>query len=281
MKIYSPEDNHSAVPSVENFRNFYLDSSVVSMESLGQYFQKVRDTFNTIGSAIASDKDKFIQDTLSTKNEVIYVSREVSYADFRHQSASRPEQFSELFIDYLEELTEISEAAYGSVGRSLKNLKMAVAGFINDYQEGQVSTLYGAAYFGQERRVIEDLKKRDQKFYRLPQNKTKTTAQSVIKSMTDFEKIYPLIDNVAGWLNETHSKELEKQVRDNVEMIDTLVEQNIRTGTLTKSEHIKKDLIDAIDQTARAVEFYAALYAEFFAICSSFKSLTETLIDTK
>jgi hypothetical protein len=278
MHVFSSRDTTPAHIAHEQFAGYYRNASVVSMESLGQYLQRVRDTFSSVKSAIVPEQDKFVAQTLSNKYETLHLAKQVKYTDFRADLVSRPETFSSLYVDYLEDLTEIAQATHASVLKSIDTLKIAVASFINDYQEGQVDSLYGARYFQVEKKVIEAQQDRNKKHYKAPQNKTKTEVQTVIKSMTDFEKIYALIDACAATLNQPNATHLEKSVRDVTDLIDALVEQNLRTGVLVKSQGAKKELVGAIDQTARAVEFYTALHAEFFGVCSGFKTLTDALI---
>lgn len=277
MPVFSRDDQISHSISREQFAQYYQDSSTVSMESIGKYFERTRDLFTNIGKMITSDQDKFVQEVLGSKNEISYLAKKVEYVDFRLDGVSRPEMFSSLYVDFLQELSEMANITHTSVLKSLDNLKLAVASFINEYQENQVDSLYGARYFDQEKKVIDAQRDRNKKHYKLPPNKTKTDVQSVIKSMTDFGKIYPLITTCSTVLNKPNADNMEKSVRDVVDLIDALVEQNLKTGVLVKSEGAKKELVSAIDQTARAVEFYTALYAEFFGACSSFKTLTDAL----
>lgn len=278
MHIYSPNDTAPNHIAHEQFSVYYRNASVVSMESLTQYLHRVRDTFTGVVGLVSFEQDKFVMETLSNKYEALHLAKQVKFADFRTDLVSRPETFSSLYVDYLEDLSEIAAITHTSVLKSIDTLKMAVASFINDHQEGQVDSLYGARYFQVEKKVIDAQRERNKKHFKAPQNKTKTTVQTVIKSMTDFEKIYPLIDGCAATLNHPNADSLEKSVRDVTDLIDALVEQNLKTGVLIKSQGAKKELVESIDQTARAVEFYTAMYAEFFGVCSSFKTLTDALV---
>lgn len=265
------------VVSAEQFANYYQGARVVSMESLGQYLQRTKDIFVGLKNFFSADQDKFVQETQASRNEVNYLAKQVSYGDFRLDSITRPEMMSSLYIDYLEDLAKIAERVHTSVGKSLDNLKIATASFINEYQEGQLDSLYGHRYFVQERKVIDDAKDINKKHYRLPANKVNCKVQDVIKSMTDFEKIFVQIDICASVLNSSNAERIASMTKSVTELIDALVDQNLKTGVLLRSEGAKKELLDAIDQTARAVEFYTALHAEFFALCSNYKRLTEAL----
>ena len=276
-RMYLPSDVIDRDMSLEAFAGYYQQASVVSLESVDRYLAKVKDTLHTAKKLFTSNEDQFVQETLNERFEIHVLSKKVPYQQFRVASVSRPEGFSGLYVNYLQELEEIAKKTLESVTSSLEHLKISVASFINNHHEGQIDTLYGLHYFVQERKVIDQLKKQNSKFFKAAQNKTKTTAQEVIRAMTDFEQIYPLIDGVALSLNQPNAKTIEKKVRDVTELIDALVDQNLKTGILVKSEGAKKELMTAIDQAARAVEFYTALHAEFFACCSAFKTLTEAL----
>lgn len=278
MRIFSPSDNISSTVSYEQFATYYRGASVVSMESIGQYLQRTRDLFESVKGLVTSDQDKFVQETLNNKHEVQLLSRQINYVDFRRDLVTRPEGMSSLFVDYLEDLCDIAQRTHESALKSLDTLKLSVASFINEHSDGQIDSLYGARYFEMEKKVIDAQRDANKKHFRAAANKTTAEVQDVIKGMTDFAKIYPLIDTCAAVLNKPNADTLEKLSRDATDLIDALVEQNLKTGVLVKSQGAKKELVDAIDQTARAVEFYTALYAEFFALCSSFKRLTEALI---
>lgn len=262
----------------EAFANYYANAQVVSMESVSQYLYRIRDIFHSATNFITSDQDKFVQETLSNKYETLHLAKKVSYADFRLTLVSRPEMFSSLYVDYLEDLSDIAQSTHESTLKSLDTLKLAVANFINEHQDGQLDTIYGARYFDQERKTIEKNKEVNKKHYKAHQNKTTTPVQTLIKSMTDFDKIYALIDTCAGTLNSLNSDHIGKQVRDVTELIDALVDHNLKTAVLANSQGAKKELVEAIDHTARSVEFFAALCAEFFGVCSSFKTLSDALV---
>lgn len=278
MRVFSSSDMTHSTISYEQFAAYYRGASVVSMESIGQYLQRTRDIFESIKGTVTSDQDKFVQETLNNKHEVLYLARNVNYNDFRRDLVTRPEGLSSLFVDYLEDLANIAHRTHESAMKSLDTLKLSVAAFINEHQEGQIDSLYGSRYFDAEKKVIDTQREINKKHFRASANKTTAEVQDIIKSMSDFSKIYPLIDTCAAALNKPNADALEKLSRDAIDLIDALVDQNLKTGVLVKSQGAKKELVEAIDQTARAVEFYTALYAEFFGLCSSFKKLTEALI---
>lgn len=279
MNIFSPSDAGTQLDiAFERFADYYNNASVVATESVSQYLHRARDIFATVAEAVAGDRDKFVAEVVSSKYEVTHLAKVVKYVDFRQDTVSRPEMFSSLYVDYLKDVGEIAQKTYDTTLNSIDNLKLAVATFINEHQDGVIDTLYGARYFEENKKTIEACKKTNASHFKAPQNKTKTTVQQVIKSMTDFEAIFPLVDNAAKSLNQSNIKHLEKQVRDLTDLIDALVEQNIKTGILVKSEGAKKELVAAIDQTAKAVEFYTAMYAEFFGVCSGIKNLNDALI---
>ena len=278
MRVFSSSDMTHSTISYEQFAAYYRGASVVSMESIGQYLQRTRDIFESIKGAVTSDQDKFVQETLNNKHEVLYLARNINYNDFRRDLVTRPEGLSSLFVDYLEDLANIAQRTHESAMKSLDTLKLSVAAFINEHQEGQIDSLYGSRYFDAEKKVIDTQRDINKKHFCASANKTTAEVQDIIKSMSDFSKIYLLIDTCAVTLNKPNADALEKLSRDAIDLIDALVDQNLKTGVLVKSQGAKKELVEAIDQTARAVEFYTALYAEFFGLCSSFKKLTEALI---
>ena len=278
MRIFSATDTTSAPIAYEDFAAYYRHAGVVSTESVSQYFSRIHDTFANIKGVFTSDQDSFVLKTLDNKYETLHLARQVKYVDFREDLVSRPETFSSLYVDYFQDLSTMASITRASVFKSIDTLKMAVASFINEHQEGQLDSLYGARYFQAEKKVIEAQRAANKQHFKAPQNKTKTPVHTVIKSMSDFEKIYPLIDTCAATLNQPNATHLETSVRDVTDLIDALVEQNLKTGVLVKSQGAKKELIEAIDQSAKAVEFYTALYAEFFGVCAGFKTLTDALI---
>ena len=62
------------------------------------------------------------------------------------------------------------------------------------------------------------------------------------------------------------------------DLIDLLIEQNNSSGILLKTEHIKKELVNALHVAAKEVEVAGYLYSNAIFFYSAFKNLSQVLI---
>lgn len=281
MKLYATDSNNIEVDySLEQFKNLYINSSVISTESISNFFYKIKDTFHNFTSKFSFDsEEKAVKDVISNKFEVIHIANKVKMNDFRHEVISKPEGFTGLYVEYLDDLLNVTKLTHESLTKSLDTLKMGVGNFINEYQEDKVDNFYGYHYFKEGSKVIDENNKLISSYFKKNTDKVKTTPNEVLRSLKDVELLFSKLDELSFILNKDSIASILKEVNNISELIDVLLEQNMKTNTLSKNDTTKKEMIEAIEQTARSVEFYTSLYAQLLFFCNAFKSLTDALIN--
>lgn len=277
MRIMANEPTTTPSFSMESFVEYHGNALVLSLESFDEFFAKTKDHLTSLGKVLTmSGEDKAVTEALSNRFETTTKANKVKLNDFRHAIISKPEGFKGFYIDYLRALIEVSEEVAESTHRSLSALKIGVAGFINEYSDGQADNFYGYHYFKKEKKIIEDAKKTIGGFFKAP-GKVKTNPDEVIKGMADIPLLYQTLEQLSTKLNKESVKKVDKETESVTVLIDVLIDQNLQSGILLKNSETKKEMVQAIEQTAQSVEFYCALYAHLLFFCTAFKSLTDAL----
>jgi len=278
MKLYHDTPNSPISFTLEQYHYLINSSSVISEESLSDYFYKLKDIFSTAFKALTvKDTDKLVRDVESNKFEVLHKVKGIKFIDAKAYMTSKPENFKGKYVDYSLDLINSSNIILADTESTLNNLKMAVASFINEYSEDKVFTLYGATYFSKSSKLIEEHRKDISKYFPYDNGSTKAYISDILKTFNDLDSIYKNIDVLGTTLNLTKINFIAKLTTDTSELIDSLIDQNTKTNVLARNSEVKKELINAIHTTAREVEFLSYLYANAIMFYGTFKSLTDDL----
>lgn len=280
MSLYSQSAYEPTALSQDEFIRRHKVSAVISTESVSTFLGQFKDVVSNLVSVVTlQSPDKVVADVISTKHQTLAKAKEVSFANFRHVVISKPESFSGTYVDYLEDLTKTAKAVAMTVSVSTDRLKMLLASFINEYTDEKAETVYGHQLFVKETRELGDLKKVMAGYFTASSNKSKTTPDEVLKSMTDFLKLYDQLTELSRTLTEDRLKQIDRESKNLVEMVDLLIEHNMKSNILNKNNTAKKELMECIHATAQQIEFYNALFAQLMFFCGSFKGLTVALND--
>lgn len=278
MKLFSGQDKFDSPFSMEEFRGHYQTASVVSAEALSDYLYKVKDAFSTTFDRLsAAVNDKVVIDTTSTKFETMHRLKRVKFIDLKDYLTSKPENFRGKYVDYTLDLINASKIMVENTESTLNNLKLAISSFVNEYSENKVSTLYGAVYFKEAEKLVEENRKEISQYFPDSNGSTKAYVRDVLKTNNDIESLYKNIEMLDTILNLSKVDYIAKLTNECVSLIDTLIDQNTKTDMLSKNDTIKKELISAVHISAREVEFLNYLYANAIIFYGVFKSLTEDL----
>ena len=278
MKLFSEQDKIALNFSMEEFRGHYQSAKVISAEALSDYFYKVKDVFSNVYNSLSTaTNDQVVVDTTSTKFETMHRVKRVKFIDIKDFITSKPENFRGKYVDYTLDLINASKVIVENTESTLNNLKLAVSSFVNEYSENKVSTLYGAVYFKEAEKLIEENKKDITKYFPESNSSTKAYIRDVLKTNNDVESLYKNIEMLDSILNLSKIEYISKLTNECVGLLDTLIDQNTKTDMLTKNDTIKKELISAIHISAREVEFLNYLYANAVVFYGCFKNLTQDL----
>lgn len=279
-KLFAGEAAPSVQFSTEDFRSYYNTASVISQEAITDFFFRLKDSFATLGSSVASlDNDKIVTDVLATRFETSHVAKRVRFVELREETVAKPEKFKGKYVDFTQDMIQASIILVENTQESLSNLKMAVASFINEYSEDKVATLYGISYFKDAEKVIEARRKEIAQYFPSSNTTVKAHVGDLLKSMTDIETLYSDIQTLDSVLNQSKIEHINKLSHEVSELIDVLIEHNAKTGILLKNDSMKKELINAVHIVAKEVEFVSYMYSNIIFFYSAFKTLSEKVIE--
>lgn len=264
--------------SVDQFKDMYVNSRVVSSESVSLFFAKVQDSFSDALATVTSTQTKYVQEALSQKRAAMLQAREVKFQFFRHEVLSKPESFDGHYTEYLKALIPCATAMSKETPHLIETLKMTVATFINEYSDEKVDQIYGHVVYQNATKALPGYKKEIGSYFKAPSGKFKTTAGDVMKSMQDIEVLFGQAEVLSLVFTEKAVDNLAREVQSVTDLIDSLVQVNITSGVLNRSGPAKQRLIDAIHITAEYVEYYHALLAQWVFYCKAFNELTTALV---
>lgn len=277
-KLFNQEDVTLPKTSMEEFVSFHKHSQTVATEAIKDFFSQTKDVFSNAIDRLDSSKEKAMIDASSSKYEVINISKRIETAHIAHELVTIPERFKGLYIPYLEDLIKVSEDVIPDTIKLLENIKLAVAGFVNEYSENEVLTVYGMAYAKtSEGKRIKHQKNLSKYF---PSSKTvaKTNVKDIIRNSTDIKTIFDKLPILSMAISEDRLEAIQKLTKDVSEMVDILIEQNTSSGIMTKNTGAKKDLVDLLHIGAKNVEFCGYLHANVLQLYSSIKALSDVYI---
>lgn len=279
MKLFDGGAIESPKLSQEQFKDYYRSASVVSMEAISDYFFKLKDTFNTINNSLFVVEDDTAVKALSTRFETEHVVKRLKLINVKDHTVLIPENFSGKYVDYLQDLLQITDVSIKSTEKTLSSLKLAISGFINEHSENNVVTLYGAAYFKDAEKLTEAHRAIISKYFKKSTNSVKSHVGDVLKSLQDVPQIYKDLITLDSTINTSKIKEISKTSNEASELVDVLIEQNRSSQILLKNDSVKKELINALYVTAKQVEFVAYLYSNVLFLHTAVKSLSDKLIE--
>lgn len=278
-KLFAATESPKLHLSAEEFVEYYSTSSVVSQEAISDYFHALKDSIaNTVTRLFDGNVEKAMLDATSNKFEVLNVAKRVHIAHLSDEYVTVPEGFQGLYTDYLKHLTKTSEDMFADTVQLLNNLKMAVAGFVNEHKDGNVLSVYGVSYAKLSEAKCKKHRESTSKFFSSKKGTSKTQATNVIRSLGDVETIYRGLPELSAVVSSAKVAEIQKLAVEVSEMIDVLIEQNTQSAVLTNNSSAKREFINMVHVGAKGVEFCGYLYANTIYFYNGVKSLTDTII---
>lgn len=264
--------------SSEEFVTLYNTSSVVSMESIGDFFHSVRDKLNTLSSSLLSNTDTALVDALANQYEVKNVLKRIHFSDLAYENVVIPERFEGQYTAYLKTLTDSSKVIVPDTEQLINNLKMAVSSFINEYSEDGVLTVYGKKYAKETSKTIETHRQKVAAFFPIKKSNAVAKVKDVVRSNGDIETLFLSVRQLEGHINLNKLKNISKIAKELSEMVDSLIDLNSRSGILLKNTDAKKDLVEMIHIGAIAVEFAGYLYSNTVYLYNALSELSSVVL---
>lgn len=277
MKLFNKTDKFELNLSQEKFVQYHSSASVLSTESLAVFLSQVKDTFSGVTRTFDAGTQRFFKEVDSSRFETIARAKEVKFVNFRHEVVAKPEQFKGYYLDYAKQLSVSAETVSELVDTMLSSLKLAVSTFINEYSPDKGDILYGQKSFTEGTKLLDSEKQEVAKFFKAPAAKVRDQVQNLMRSNADFEQIYLQFDTLKKIYTDDRHAEIERHVKSTTELVDVLIDLNVKSAVLNKNDELKKQLVSAIHSTASAVEYHYALYANTLFLAKAFKELTQSL----
>ena len=280
MRLFDNQTPAVLQLSTEQFKDYYQNSVVISQESLSMFFNQIKDSVNSFNAVVFdTSKQRAVIDALSKQYQTEHAIKQLNFMYVSDEYVAIPENFKGKYVDYLDDLINTSSIMVQDTYKTLDNLKLAVSSFINEYSEDKHHTLYGVTYFKASHKLIEKHETEISKYFPKKTNAVKAPIGSILKNFKDVEELHSKIQTLNTYINDKTIHDLQKQANDVVGLIDSLIEQNIRSGVLLKNNESKKQLIDAINTAAKEVEFVSYLFSNTIFFYSAFGKLSERLIE--
>jgi hypothetical protein len=279
MRLYTAEERIVPQFTQENFNAYYQTASVVAEEALSDFFYKLKDSLNTLTNKLPGvGQETVVSKILSSRFETEHVVKRIKLINLKDELVAKPENFKGKYVDYLNDLSLTADLVTKDTHKTLNNVKLAISGFINEYSEDQVTTLYGGVYFKETEKLIDKSTKQIAKYFPTANGGVKAYVGDLLKSLNDVNEIHRGIDALESIINEEKIIEINRLAVEAASLVDLLIEQNQTSGVLLRNSHVKKELISALHVAAREVEFMSYLYSNAIYFYSAYKELTDLLI---
>jgi len=280
MKLYTNTEEIMKIDfSLEEFVDYYQNSSVISEEALSDYLFKIKDTFITIGSKLTNRiNDKAVLEITSNKFEVLHIVKRLKFIEVKDFITSKPEGFKGKYIDYTLDLINVSNNVIGNIEETLNSLKTAIGIFINEYNSDKIAELHNNVHFKITADELDKNTKEISKYFKLGDKNTKAKIMDVLKSLNDIEPLYKNIEVLDGVINISKIEYIGKLANEVSELVDSLIEQNAKTKVLEKNDKVKAELVSALNIAAREIELINYIYSNVFIFYGVFKNLIDDLI---
>ena len=264
--------------SAEEFVDYYAKANVVACEAVTDYLFAIKDKVNTLVTGTFSNTDVTLLDATANRFQVQSILKRVHFSELAHEVVATPERFHGDYVPYLRAMVEVTAEAVPEVTQLLNNLKLAISGFINEYSEDGVLSVYGKSYALSSEKLLNKQKEKISKFF--PVNKSNASARikDVISKNSDIDTIFNESKQLEANINHAKLKDIIKLSKEVSEMVDVLIEQNSKSGILLKNDAAKRDLVEMIHTGATGVEFISYLYANAVYFYKALKSLSDKVL---
>lgn len=264
--------------STEEFLNYYSKANIVSTEAVLDYLGAIKDKVNVFSTVVFTDTDNALVDATANRFQVQSVLKRVHFSDIAPEIVMTPERFQGEYTEYLKTLTAAAKEVVPEVTQLLNNLKMAISGFINEYSEDGILTVYGKSYADASEKIITKQKEKVSKFFPVNKSNTSSRVKDVIRKNGDVETLLNDVKHLEANISHAKLKDIVKLSKEVSDMVDTLIEQNSKNGILLKNDNAKRDLVAMIYTGASGVEFVSYLYANTVYFYKALHSLTQAVL---
>ena len=276
MKIFDTKETFKEEISAEAFASRYQTASVVSTESLGSFFAKLKDSFAVNFSfMVGGIGDITTKEVLENRYETLHALKSIKFIHFREETTSKPENFKGYFVDYLEDLTKTSAKISVEVIQTLETLKMTVASFVNEYSDDKMMSVYGETHYKKTAKITEDAYDDMSKYFPQSNQGTKALVRNVLKTERDIPALYEGIAQLDKIINKDLIDRVLKLSKEASDLVDALVLANGKNNMLLSADESKAKLVHALQTAAKQVELISYLFGNAVNFAGCFVNLAE------
>lgn len=279
-KLFAEDYSDIVHVSTEQFLEYHAVSKTISQEAIKDFFSIMKDSLvNFKDRYFNEDLSKEAVDAGSNKYEALNVIRRIHIQNLSEEIITVPENFKGELIKYQEALIKHSEDRVADTIVLLENTKIAIAGFINEYAQKDVLSVYKYDYAKASSLSTENSLKEIGKFFPINNGKGKAKVTDVIRNLNDVRTLFTGVVQLSSILRPEKITELSKLSVEIAELTDDLIEVNTTSNILTQNSSAKKELVSMMNISARAVEHVGYLYANTLQLFKSINSLSNKIIE--
>lgn len=243
MKLYTAEETHKPNLTLEQYRDMFETSDVISQESLSDFLYKIADAFNNVYTTIiAKYTDDDVKEIFSYKLEV---QNKVKHLDFTMTSeniVTVPENFKGKYIDYVSDLNSSASDLFKLTVESGELTKMALADFINNSNLDKLNTLYGYAKVELQAKIAEKHKDNLSKYFPYSNGVDKASLRSVLKTYGDIKPIMEHVEKLDQLINKDSLQVINTIYNTISDLLNHLIDEVGTQNIKINNTAIKKDL---------------------------------------
>lgn len=279
MRLFSKDEPPIKLDlSLEYYKEYFNDTTVISTESITDYFYKIKDLLNTSVNTIFNlNADKIFNDVNSSKYEVIHICKKFNFANMAENIVSKPEGFKGFYVDYANDLLIAAKYSVEASIKILEQLSTVICYYINDYKEDNVYITNIKSLIKTNEKTLIQNKDKVQPYFKHNSATTKTPFKSVFRRMGDVELIYANIASLNEAVSIDKLANINKLATNCSELVDVLIDMNTKSNGKLINDAVRTDLTNATYLAANQVEFAAYVYSSIVNFYGVFYNTTEEI----
>lgn len=277
MKLFEDATLESPSMSMEQYLDYFYNTSHLSQEFLGDFGAKLKDLFSNVANSIYSTyNDKAVKDALKTKHQVIQKAKTLNYTMTSINPTSKPLNFKGYYLPYLDDLNKNANFYQSNIYTVLNKLKTIIGNYIINTTPDKDHIVIGISFFKDQEKTLKDYKESLTRYFPVDDGSVKTTFRNILRNYEEFPKIIESMLLLDNKIYPDNLRKIENEVQSCRQLIDNLIETTMKKNTF--NSQYKKDIVYVTYTTAQIVEYVYFIYSNSFNFYSVFKNNTEDFL---
>lgn len=278
MKLFSTSDASENKISVETYKDYFLSTDYIVTEDLTDFFVKIKSIFSdAIDKITFAYNDKMTYDINKDKIIYLHAINKIKFTDIAPKLISKPNNFKGYYIEYLNDLYSYMNTQLGNIFTTIEKLKYFISYYINEYKSDVFDVNTSLTYFKNIEKQVEKTNKEISSYFKANDHSTKDEFKRLYKTLNDVNVIYKLIENFDKFNLDSNIKIIEKESKNCMELVDTLIDNNLKARGKLINDEVKKNLTFATYVTAKQIEIISYLFANLVSFYGVFKNNLEDM----